>query len=284
MNRQARVNETIPEVSWSTATFVKANSDGTALVDFGDGQITVLATFLPRFRGSAVRVLRVDNLTVLVGLAVPFPAEGVVATVGATTATVTTDAGTLTLPWVGSAPTVADTVAIESHGVIIGKVSLPASTTYASPGAPGTGGTFTLDFRAADSGSYFGSSWWTNTVRCSDGNIGAWFYGTTIADTIPDSATIVSVQVKVKETVNQFPGSLATIGLHGLLSKAGVPVVTSAVTIPAGSGFQALPTSFGDALKTGASYGLGTAEGGYHVYAGRATDADSGLLRITYAA
>src|SRR5690606_30652751 len=119
-------------------------------------------------------------------------------------------------------------------------------------------------------------------VRCSSGNIGAWFYGSTIADTIPDGAKISRVQLYVNEFYNQFPSSLATIGLHALAAKAGAPSVSSPVTISAGSGWKDLPTSFGDALKTGAKLGVGTAEGGYHKFRPVSADADCGMLRIDW--
>lgn len=217
----------------------------------------------------------------MLGPAQPRSGVGTVTATGTPTLTVTTSAGSRQLPFISTySAVVSDTVLIDwaSGGVVVGKVTAAPSSSYTPADAPM--GSFSADFRADDSGSYQSGSWWTSDVWCSDTNIGAWFYGSTIADTIPDAATITSVQVYVNEFYNAFPTSLATVGLHALATKAGAPTVTSEVTVSAGSGWKTLPAAFGDALKTGVSRGVGTDHGGYHKWRSRAADADSGLLRI----
>lgn len=139
----------------------------------------------------------------------------------------------------------------------------------------------TREFVPTGSGSFYSSSgtWTKNDVWCSDTLLGCYFYGTQIADTIPDTATIVSVTLNVTETTNRFPSALATIGTHGLTGRTGAPTIANAVPVPNGSGSKSLPTAFGDRLKTGEQLGLGTNHGGLHVYA---VAPDSGRLIITY--
>ena len=265
-------------------TFVDDAPDGAVLVDFGEGSVTVLsAGFFEPLPGDSVRCLQVGRSTVMLGPARVRSAIGVVAATGSPTVTVTTSIGSRQLPYLTTySPSVSDVVLIDwaSGGVVVGKVTAAPSSSYA-PSGPASGRT-TRSFRAKDSGSYQSGSWNKLDVWCSDNNIGAWFYGNTIADTIPNSAEILDVRVYVPEFYNQFPSSLATIGLHSLATKSGAPTVTNARTISKGSGWKSLPDSFGDLLKTGSRKGLGTDHGGFHKFRSRAADARSGLLQITW--
>lgn len=263
-------------------TFVTTNADGTVQIDFGQGEVTVLSAInyqpLP---GIAVRCLRYKGGAILLGESNPIAILGTVTATGTPLLTVETSAGEKQLPYLVSyTPRTIGDIVVIFGGYVLGEPSAALGANY-TPETPAAS-SYSVDFRADDSGSYFGSSWWTNDVRCSDGNIGAWFYGSTIANTIPDAATITRVQIYINEYYNQFPSSLATIGLHTLETKSGAPTVTDTVTISAGSGWKDLPASFGDALKTGAKKGAGTNEGGFHKFRSRAADADSGLLRIDW--
>lgn len=163
-------------------------------------------------------------------------------------------------------------------GFVIGKQSAdPLTGTVIGGGGnvPG-GGQQSRTFNSIASGSQSGSgssgsgNFWTNDVYASDVNVGAWIFGTQIADTIPDSAVIDAIAIGV----NQIDGSGGTspnFGLHGLSSRSGVLTVSSAVAVPGGTGPKGLPLSFGDALKTGAAMGIGTAHGGYWIYSGAAS-------------
>lgn len=266
-------------------TYAGPGSDGSVLIDFGQGAVSCLsAGFFEPLPGDSVRCLQVGPSTVMIGPARPRSAIGTITATGTPLLTVDVAGESFQLPYLLSFTprNNGDIVLIDwsSGGVVVGEVSAAPAGSY-DPGGS-TPGTYTADFLASDSGSYQSGSWWTNQVWCSDSNIGAWFYGTAIADTIPDAATITRVQLYVPEFYNGFPGSLATVGLHGLSSKAGAPGISSAVTISDGSGMKDLPASFGDALKTGSSYGVGTNHGGYHKYYGRFEDALSGLLRIDW--
>lgn len=150
-----------------------------------------------------------------------------------------------------------------------------------TPPASAANSTVTREFAPTGSGSYYTRSgtWTKNDVWCSDTLIGCYFYGTQIADTIPDGARIDAVTLHVTETTNSYPSSLATFGTHGLAGRNGAPTVSNAVTVPNGSGGKSLPTSFGDSLKNGSQLGIGTNRGGLHVFG---TAPNSGRLAITY--
>lgn len=139
-------------------------------------------------------------------------------------------------------------------------------------------------FYPIDSGTQNGSggsgsgNYWTSQVYCGDSTIGGYFYGTQIADTIPDSASILSVVVALTQ-IGGSGGSAPKLGLHNLPSKSGNLTPTSATPVLGGSNLSQLPNAFGDALKTAAAFGLATAHGGYWIFG---TAAQSGALTITW--
>jgi hypothetical protein len=270
----------LPIVAWPVGTFVEAATDGSVRIDFGQGPVACLsAGFYEPLPGESVRVLQTTEASVMIGPARPRSVIGSVTATGTPYLTVDTSVGEQQLPYLTSyTPSTADLVLIFGN-VVLGKVTAAPAGTY-TPETPPVQ-EYSATFKAKDSGSYQGSSWWTDQVWCSDSNVGAWFYPD-IADTIPDDAEITRVQVLVNEFYNQFPTSLATIGLHSLASKSGSPTVVSAVTVSAGSGWKTLPVAFGDALKTGTRKGLGTNHGGYHKFRSRTEDANSGALRIDW--
>jgi hypothetical protein len=278
----------IPVVKVLVATFVERADDGMVQVDFGQGPVTILSAGVAEpLPGQSVRVLQVDATTMMLGPAVPRSGIGVVTATGSPTLTVTTSVGSLALPFIATYSAVnGDTVLIDwdAGGVVIGKVTAAPAGSYTPP--VGSATAFSVDFRATDSGSYYSGSWVRDDLWASDSNKGAWFYGTTIPDTIPDTATITRVQVYLPEFYNPFPAELAGVGLHALSSKVGALALSSVVGVAAGAVWQDLPVTFGDALKTGASLGVGVQQlvalSGYHKYTGRASDADSGLLRIDW--
>lgn len=164
---------------------------------------------------------------------------------------------------------------LSSDPTIVAEVIAP------TPPASAASSTVTREFAPTGSGSFYTrtGTWTKNDVWCSDTLIGCYFYGTQIADTIPDNARIDAVTLHVAETTNSYPSSLATFGTHGLSGRTGAPAVSNAIAVPNGSGGKSLPTSFGDALKTGAQLGIGTNRGGLHVFG---TAPNSGRLVITY--
>jgi hypothetical protein len=154
-----------------------------------------------------------------------------------------------------------------------------------SGGTAPSSGRQSRTFNPIDSGTQNGSggsgsgNFWTPQVWCGDSTIGGYFYGGQIADTIPDSAVIDGVQVSLVQ-VGGSGGGAPTLGLHNLLSKSGSLAPTGAAGISGGTGVKGLPTSFGDALKTGTYVGLATAHGGYWIW-GSAGEG-SGALTISW--
>lgn len=277
----------VPSISLQVAEFVEAGVDGQVLVDFGEGPVPILSAGLfEPLPGESVRVLRSSAGTVLLGPSAPRSSIGQVTATGSPALTVETSSGSTQLPYVESyTPGVGDVVLIDwaSGGVVVGEVTAAPSGSYTPPPDPEPEEKEQqVDFRAFDSGSWQ-SRWWTNDVWVSLNNTGCFFYRD-IADTIPDDAEILSVQINLLEFYNEFPSSLARFGLHDLSSKSGAPSISGAVSVPAGSGWRSLPKSFGDQLKTGAARGVGASINGYHKFRAVSTHPESGKLRIKWRA
>lgn len=285
----ARKLRGLAALGFPVGTFVSTNTDGTVNIDFGNGPVSCQsASLFQPLPGDSVQCLQSGSMTMMIGPSSARSAIGVVVAGGSPQITVMTSIGSRQMFYNPAyTPTVSDTVLIDwaSGGVVIGKTSGVPAGSYTPPAT--SPHAFQVDFAANDSGTYYvpNGAYNQTDVWCTStgNNRGAWFYGTTIADTIPDGATITLVEAFLPEFFNEFPSSLALIGLHTLVSKSGAPTISSAVSVPRGAGWVSLPTSFGDALKTGSMKGIGTGSSGssgYHKYTGRAADADSGKLRI----
>lgn len=285
----ARKLNALKPIGFLVGTFVSTNTDGTVQVDFGQGAINCqsASTFQP-LPGDSVFCQQSGATTVMLGPSSLRSGVGTVTATGAPKITVSTSIGSRQMFYISSyAPTIGDVVLIDwgSGGIVVGKVTGAPAGSYLPPSAAPA--SFLVDFAANDSGTWYvpGGGFNQTDVWCTStgNNRGAWYYGTTIPDTIPDTATITSLQLFLPEFYNQFPSSLALIGLHTFAAKTGEPVITSPTAVPGGAGWVNLPLPFGDALKTGADKGVGTgstAGSGYHKYRGVASDADSGKLRI----
>jgi hypothetical protein len=288
---------TIPRAAISEAVYVSTNADGTAQVDFGQGAVTVAASGLydPK-PGTTVRVIQVNERTVILGPAVSRSALAEVLATGTPYLTISSATGVdgeELLPYLETytatdPPVVGDVVVVDwSSEVILGRVSNIPTPTYSPPPPPtGSGGRRTNQFVATDSGTYYvpGATWNKNDVYVvgTGNNIGAWFYGTSIGDTIPDNAPIWRVEIYLPEAWNKHPETWTQLGLHGDMVKGGAPGVSSLAAVSPGFGWRDLPTSFGDALKTGVKRGIGSGASGEALYTGRASDGFSGMLRIEY--
>lgn len=247
-------------------------------------QVRSAAPTLPP--GSAVRLERRDGQLILIGPANPPSTVGLIFTIG-TTCTVEYPPGsgvTAVLPRdAGYSPTVGDTVLLswtDQGGFIVGKWS--TSPTAKVPDLPPVAPAQTYDqvFTAIDSGSYQGGyGWRTNEVWSSASNIGAWFYGTKIHDSIPDSALILNawIYLPLRQQVGAAP-----FGRHGYDYKPGGSLGFAGITdLGARSGWVAIPTSLIDHLKANVG-GLGYDIGGYNIWAGTQQDGQSGAVRVIY--
>lgn len=144
----------------------------------------------------------------------------------------------------------------------------------------------TQQFKAVDSGS-FRSAWGSGVVYFGQSYPSAgWFYGTQIANTIPDDATIESVSIYLEVTAQGGVSSLPLF-LHTSATRPGGNLALdqqfNAGAAPNGfRGSVRLPNGWGDLLKTGARLGVGTTGPGYRRMNGPAQSAAAGAITITW--
>lgn len=230
-----------------------------------------------------VRVWFVDEIAYVMGPAAPNPGQGTVVSVTGGQVTLNVPNGTLIAPYSSTlTPNPGDVMQIVwGNGPFAIATLSAAPASAASPGTNSAAPRAHTDvFQATDSGSYQ-SRWWTNDVWASDSNLGAWFYGSKLADTLPAAAVIQSVQLFV--SVQQLQGAAPNFALHGYQAKpSGAPALTSATAVGVGGGgWVTLPVGFGNALRSGGgAAGVGVAHGGDSIFNGQGSDGQSGALRI----
>lgn len=260
-----------------------------ALVDMGDQRFPVpfkSGGYVPQIN-DPVWVESVDGALFMTGPAVGKPGRGVVTTIGTDVVTVTTDLGDFVMPYAGEEPSSGDTVGISwSSGPWCARLSTSPDEEDAPP-APGGGGggVRTVEFRALDAGTtHSNGDWWQAQVWSADNNVGAWFYGSQIKDTIPAGSTFVGLDIYINR-VQQY-GSAPNWALHNLPGKAGVPSFGgSTAWHPPANGWQTPPAAaawFAALIGGGGSYGIGLNHGGYSKFASLAQDGMSGALRISW--
>jgi hypothetical protein len=270
----------------------------TALVNVAGGSVKCAMVGVPPLVNDAVQVLVVGGAGVILGTA----ARGVAATVTAVpvnglVTVLAEDQQTYQLPYgVGLSLAVNDSVLIdwstggvvtqEITGTVSGGASSPTPPAP-KPKPPSTGGgqvaksrTFTPTASASRRGSwaqgivYFGQSY----------SSAGFFYGSQIADSIPDGATLVSIKIYLEVTASSGVNYL-TLGMH------------DQKTIPAGDlilsdakGFDGLRNGFKgwvdlsggvffDRLARGLMFGISIKGPGYRRIAAAPT---SGTISITW--
>lgn len=265
------------------ATFVSASSTG-CVVDAGGGRIPARfgTSYLPEIN-EPVWLWFIDGVPFMMGSAIAKAGQGTVVSVAAGLVTLSTDFGTIAVPYNGAlTPTAGQILKLAWQG---GGYALSVMSTSPAPGtappAPSTGATVHVDkFFTVYTGSYRGS-WWTDLLYASDNNLAAAIYGSTISDTIPAAAGVSRVETYI--SAQQITGSPPNFALHAYQSKpGGSPALTSSTPVAIAPGWVDLPLSFGDALKAGGgSYGIGLNHGGYSILHSRTQDGESLALRIT---
>lgn len=261
---------------------------GRAVVDVGGGRIPAdFCGYVPGVNES-VWVLFVDGTATILG---PTKMRSGIGTVAAAPAfnlvTVSTDGGTEILPYAsGLSLSVGQVVKLGSWndgGFVYAVMSTtPAPVAPPAPPAGSGGGSFSQTFVARDSASYrSGNGWWTSEVWSADNNTGAWFYGSAIADTIPDSATITRVQIYIAARQIQYAGP--NFGAHGTPYRGGgnISFGTGTQSVGIYNGWVDLPGFIGDYLKTTPG-GIGLDHGGYSIMKGINQDGSSGALAINW--
>jgi hypothetical protein len=263
-----------------------------AIVDVGSARVTIpaLGPTFP-FTNEPVRLLRVGKITLMLGPVPRWPVGKVTAT-GSPRCTVEYPPGSGVTKQMGYppniTPTVGDTVLIDwaSGGSVSTKLTIaPGATAPPDPGG-GSGGQQQQVFTAVDSGTWQtanGGRWWQNDVWAvsTGNNTGAWFYGSKIRDTIPDSAAINAAEIYLP--IFYDTGSAPIAQVHSSTSKPGgnISGVGGTSALNPSSGWVPIPAAFLDYLKANDG-GIALVGGGFKKYRGTASDGQSGALRVTY--
>lgn len=211
---------------------------------------------------TSVHVELRDSGYVMLGPVSPPPTRGRVTATGASLVTVLAGGRTYEIPYMSAyTPTVNDDVAIEwseAGGLVKGRVSTtpaavpvvvpvtPQSNYHPSPFLASAAGYHVL------SGGDYNGSWFPNY---GIGQASAAWYGSTIADSIPDDAEIVSARVFLAVRSSQYGGpKLQVIEGGGPRSRV---QVGGDFPLPARSGWVPIPLEVVDLLKV-APRGLST--------------------------
>lgn len=188
------------------------------------------------------------------------------------------DGVTYSLPYLDAAPALSSRVVISwtDGGTVLGVSS--AEPIGVVPVLPPSGAATIKSFRFVPKASrnWYNGAGYTNgssgsEVWCSSSNEGVLVYGSTIPNSIPDDAEYVpgSLRIYLVETSNQYPSSLARLGMHNLSSLSGAPGTTNLITIPdcRGGRWVDLPASWEDNFRLGTKRGVAFAAGpGFHRY------------------
>lgn len=263
--------------------FVSASTAG-FVIDVGGGRIPAqpASSYLPVVNES-VRVWFVDGIPYVLGPTIPKAGQGTVVSVASKIVTLSTAFGTVKVPYDSTlTPTVGQIMHLtwQGGGYADSVMSISPVPGKAPPGPSTTATVHTDKFTALDAGS-FNTGWWTAQIRADDSDLGAWFYGTKMYDTIPASASIQSVQIYISPA--QLFGSAPNFGINNQTSKGGGgPSLSSLTAVGVSPGWVNLPAAFGDSLKNGGGgFGVGVAHGGLNVFNSLTDDGESGALLIT---
>lgn len=273
------------QVRFLTGTFRGLDPDNRAVVDFSGGRVPAYPVSMVHLPGEQVWVQIVDGVAYMHGPVTPKPDEGEVVSASGGTAELKTTVGTVTANYDHGLLLIdpLDIVHLvwgPSGAWIDGvKVDFTPPPPPPPPITPVT--RHTVEFSAVDSGSYqSGYGWRTNEVWSSANNMGGWFYGSQISDTIPDTAPIISAQIYLPNP-NRLLGAMP-FGRHNQAAKPGGALTFSdVITLGATSGWVNIPTTYIDYLKTNPG-GFGFGYGGYNIWPGTQRDGQSGRVRVTY--
>lgn len=189
------------------------------------------------------------------------PSQGTVVSVASGIATVTGDDGREYVYPAAVTVVSGNRVRLDHGGHLVTSVypGEPAETPYIPAPAPPTTGRGSATFRPIDSGNYRLGAYQGSFVEVSDNRVAAYWYGTQIANTIPDGATVTKADLQLVERWDKIPGTASHLGTHTQATRTGPPTITGAINVT-GSGPVSI-LAFADALKTGAAFGVGFAAG-----------------------
>jgi hypothetical protein len=272
-----------------------------AYVDVDDNRVpaSVVSAYYP-IPGEEVRMMKIGSTLLILGPLRPRSRTGRVSAVGTTDAIIEYPPGsgvtkTMGIPK-GYSPTVNDAVLIDwdSGGTVDQVVTKTPDYTAPEAPKPPTGTApiapkkVTKLFRAhSDSGTYQNGQWWQSQIWASASTSGAWFYGNTIKDTIPDNARIISVRLHLLPVSLSGNPPILRAHTHASRPGGGVNFSSETQTLSADrDGVVTINNGFGDFLKSNTG-GVGFDHGGYNKYkalSGPGKHPDSGALEITWEA
>lgn len=201
---------------------------------------------------------------------------GTVQTTGGGRANVLGEDGVLySYPYLGTAPANGAVVRIDHGGrVILGGAyssSPPGSSIeFAPPPPPPAPSGGAAWFNPIWSGNWRSGTFAGDAAEISSTRVALYGYGTSIANTIPDSATITRAELHLTENWDYYPGVASSMGTHGFDGRPGAGVdngdLAGSYSVP--GLFQDIKGAVADALKTGAALGVGFRSGstGYRQY------------------
>lgn len=267
-----------------SGTFVSATATQ-LVVDCGNGRISCfpLVSYLPLVN-ETVYVMFIDDVPYVTGPTQVKPNQGTVVSASGGLVTLTVATGTIILPYTTTlTPTAGQVMYLiwqGGQGFAVSVMSVQPATVAPPVKVVSTVKSHTDVFKANASGSYQSGKFWTAEVYSSTGNIAEWVYGHKMADTIPSSAVIHSVEIYC--SMNQIFGTSPNFALHSDQTLSGSPSLGGVTVINiAQKTWVSLPASYGNALKRGGgSYGVGVAHGGFQIFKSIAEDGWSGALRI----
>lgn len=271
---------TVVSVDWVTQTCV-VNIDTTSVVARISGQAPVV--------GKSINVMVVGQLAYTLGRQDPPPLATVNGAPASGLVNVLSDDGNTYRVGFQTSYTPASGHRVlmdwDAGGHIVNRVDA-APTVTPPPENDNPSVRKTRTFRATDSGSYR-SSWSSGVVYFGQSYPSAgWFYGTQMADSIPDDAVINSVSIYLEVTAQSGVATMP-LYLHTSASRPGGGLAldqgTDIGSMPNGfRGNVGLPAGWGNLLKTGARLGVGTTGPGYRRLNGPAQSAAAGSITISW--
>lgn len=254
----------VTDIDFSSKT-VRVNSGGVTRVLPWAGPVP--------FVGAKVRISKLgqQSFCVVSGEGASY---GTVQSLGSTTAVVLGQDGvTYIYPYPsGAALSAGHEVALDhARRLVLFRVSaLPASSEPPPPDVgstptppPTTSARQTRTFKPTGSANWYsaGGRWDSEYVEISTTRSGYYFYGKQIANTIPDSASIVSARIQLAEVWDKVPGTASQMGVHGYSARPGSgPLGLTGSVAVTGGGSIGLTLAMANALKTGSAFGVGFAQ------------------------
>ncbi len=256
---QARTNRALEEASAraSTGTCVGYGwAAGLTQVNVGGSVLSMPWAGDAPWIGETVRVIWVGGQPI--AIAAHGSAMGTVQSVTSNIATVTGDDGRTYLYPVATGLTVSagHRVRLDHGGRLVSvryAAEPPGSAFEVPPAPPSSGGSAT--FVPTASGSYRDGVFRSGQVEVNEFRVGVYWYGEQIAGTIPDSAAVTRMEIRLTEEYDQQVGPASRLGTHTQASPSGEPSIIGSIDVDGSGAYSILP--FATALKTGAALGVG---------------------------